>query len=349
MINVLLGLLAATVFATQGSGNSRPASRPVPAATNAPAAAIDPVEQAYEKLLEQDEAAQQEVDKWIKEAQAFKAKGAPFSNDALNLRIEQRFAPVKKAYEDFIQLHPDHIAARLAYGSFLYETEDEDAGVAQWEKARDLDPKNPAAWNNLGNHYGHRGPVDKAFSYYAKAIELKPDEPVYLQNLATTVYLFRKDAMEYYHCDEKQVFDRSLELYKKALKLDPTNFPLATDYAQSYYGIKPLRTNDALSAWNYALKIASDDFEREGVYVHLARVEINAGLYDEARKHLNQVTNDFYKVLKDRLARNMSEKQKGPVNSAAAPANASIETPASPPPTASQLLRAPHPRSSTKP
>lgn len=271
----------------------------------------DPVEQAYEKLLEEDDAAQAEADKWIREAKAFKTKGAPLSEEALSVRIEQRLAPVKKAYDDFLQQHPNHTRARLAYGSFLYETQDEDDGVAQWEKARQLDPSNPAAWNNLANHYGHRGPVTKAFDYYTKAIELNPNEPVYLQNLATTVYLFRKDAMEFYHTDEKQVFDRSLELYRKALKLDPRNLPLATDYAQSFYGIKPLRTQEALDAWNYALKVANDDFEREGLYLHLARVELNSGLFAEAHHHLNLVTNQFYATLKDRLTRNLKEKESG--------------------------------------
>jgi tetratricopeptide (TPR) repeat protein len=330
-LNGLVGiLLAVTPPATS--------SRPTLAAPRASAAVDpnDPVEKEYEKLLNDDDAAQEEADKWIREADAFKAKGAPFSREALHGRIEQRFAPVRKAYEDFLQRHPDHVRARLAYGSFLYETNDEDAGISQWEKARELDPSNPAAWNNLANHYGHRGPVTKAFEYYNKAIELNPKEPVYLQNLATTMYLFRKDAMELYNIGEKEVFDRSLELYRKAIKLDPNNFPLATDYAQSYYGIKPLRTDEALAAWNYALKIANDDFERQGVYVHLARVELNSGQFVEARKHLDLVTNQFYNVLKDRLARNIVEKQKrgtnAPVGVQHEPATADAPAPATPQP-----------------
>jgi tetratricopeptide (TPR) repeat protein len=309
---LFIGLLSAALAA----GDPGVAIKATPKAhtNDVSAAENDPVEKAYQKLLEDDDEAQEEVDKWIKEADAFRKKGAPMSDEALNARIEQRFAPIRNAYEDFLQLHPNHVKARLAYGSFLYETRDEEEGVAQWEKARQIDPKNPAAWNNLGNHYGHRGPVEKAFEYYSKAIELDPQEPVYLQNLATTVYLFRKDAMEYYKIDEQAVFDHSLELYRKALDLDPKNFPLATDYAQSYYGIKPLRTQDALKAWNYALKIANDDFEREGVYIHLARVEINSGLFQDARNHLNQVTNQFYNTLKNRLTRNLVEKEKKPTN-----------------------------------
>src|SRR5439155_17832279 len=93
------------------------------------------------------------------------------------------------------------------------------------------------------------------------------------------------------------------------VKLDPENFPLASDFAQSYYGIKPLRTEEALAAWNYALKIANDDIERQGVYIHLARIELNSGLFDEARKHLETVTHEMYGGLKERLIKNLNTKE----------------------------------------
>ena len=73
-----------------------------------------------------------------------------------------------------------------------------------------LDPKNPAVWNNLANFYGEHGPITNAFVDYAQAIALEPAEPVYYQNFATTVYLFRKDVREFYNINEQQVFDKAL-------------------------------------------------------------------------------------------------------------------------------------------
>ena len=168
----------------------------------------------------------------------------------------------------------------------------------QNEKARQLDPKDPAAWNNLANYYGEYGPITNALVYYARAIELDPSESVYYQNLAVMVYLYRTDAKAFYHLDEQQVFDKSLALYRKAMQLDPDNFPLATEYAESYYGIRPLRTNDALVAWTNALQIAHNDIEREGVYIHLARIKMLAGRYAGARAQLDAVTNTMYSGLK---------------------------------------------------
>jgi tetratricopeptide (TPR) repeat protein len=267
----------------------------------------DPVEVEYKKLLEADDAAQEEVDKWIKDNDKFAELGAALPQADLNRRIRDRFEPVRKGYEDFLKRHPNHAKARIAYGSFLGDINDEDGAQEQLEKALEVDTNTPSVYNNLANIYGHHGPVKKAFEFYAKAIELSPNEPVYYHNFGTTVYLFRKDAMEYYGINEQQVFDKALALYSNSIRLDPTNFPLASDIAQTYYGIKPTRTEDALRAWTNALALASDELEREGVYIHFARIKLHAGRFDEARAHLNAITNAIYTDLKKRLTRNINE------------------------------------------
>jgi tetratricopeptide (TPR) repeat protein len=306
--SLLIGLLSVAVATNQAVAVSNLVTQATGISVVVPDP-NDPVEQEFKKLEADDDAAQAEVDSWIKENIVFTAKGAGIPAKELNRRIMKRFESVRTGYEDFIKRHPNHVGARLAYASFLDDIGDEEGQVEHLEKARELDPKDPAVWNQLANYYGHNSPVTKAFEYYEKAIELNPKEPVYYQNFATTTYLFRKDAMEHYHITEPQVFDKSLDLYAKALSLDPTNFPLATDLAQSYYGIKPLRTNDALQAWTNTLSIATDEVEREGVYIHLARIKLSIGRYEESHAHLNAVTNEAYAELKNRIARNLAERE----------------------------------------
>ena len=283
----------------------------------------DPIDAEFQKLMEADDLAQAEVDQWIKENNEFAAKGAGVDRVTLNARIEKRFAPVRNGYEEFLKKHPKHAKAHLAYGSFLNDIGEEQAGHDHWEKARLADPSDPAAWNNLANWYGHNSPVIKSFEYYDKAIELDPDESVYYHNLATTVYLFRHDATNYYKIEVQKVFDKAMDLYRKALELDPNNFILATDYAQSYYGFKPPKSGDeaadkktelrhwdeARKAWNSALDIAGDDIERQGVYIHFARIEINAGRLEEARRHLNNVTNDMFTATKNTLTKKLANRE----------------------------------------
>jgi Tfp pilus assembly protein PilF len=279
----------------------------------------DPVEKELDRLLDQDDAAQAEVDKWIRDNEAFAAKGAGLPREELRRKIVDRLAPVDKAYQDFIKEHPKNSRARVAYASFLGDTKSEDDAEEQLDKALEVDTNNPAIYNNLANIYGHHGPVKKAFEYYAKALQLSPNEPVYYHNLGTTVFLFRKDAKEYYNIDEQQVFNKAFELYSNAMKLDPEDFPLASDVAQTWYGVHPFRVEEALNAWTNALNLARDDEDREGVYIHFARVNIMAHRFDQARSFLNNVTNATYLELKNRVARNLEERQKE-ANSNAPPA-----------------------------
>jgi tetratricopeptide (TPR) repeat protein len=273
------------------------------------AGANDPVERELKRLMDADDEAQAEVDQWILDNQGA-ARGAGVPKADLQRRIRERFEPIHQAYADFVKRHPDYARGRVAYGSFLNDLQNEEAAREQWEKALALDPNDPAPYNNLANLYTHAGPVRKAFEYYAKAIELKPQESLYHYNFGTAVYLFRKEAMAYFGFTEQQVYSKALELFTQALKLDPRNFPLASDVAQTYYGIKPLRLEDALTAWTNALAIAHDEIEREGVYIHFARLKLQADRFAEVRAHLNAVTNDMYDVLKKRLVRNLEEQER---------------------------------------
>ena len=283
----------------------------------------DPVERAYQKLMDDDDAAQAEVDEWILARNTSGRTETDVEKAAFQARIRRRFAPVIKGYDDFLTVHPNHGRARIAYGSFLNDIGDETAAEAQWNKAREVEPANPAVWNNLANFYGHNGGVKKSFEYYAKAIALAPEEPVYYQNMATTVFLFRQDAMEFYGITEQEVFAKAMGLYRQALALDPENFSLAAELAQTYYGIKPPKFDDtnatrqaelklgdeAIAAWRTAQKLARNDTERDGVYIHYARWQINVARFEDAHRSLASVTNEFWAGSKKTLSKKLAERE----------------------------------------
>lgn len=303
-------------------------------ATNSPVAArmsatmgkaAEEAEAAYRAVLQADEDALAEVNRWIEENNRFRAAGGGASPEELALKASTRLNSVVEQYEEFLGKHPRHVEGRIALGSFLNEISQEERAAAEWDRARLLDPSHPAPWNNLANHFGHYGPVTNAFVYYARAIELAPWEPIYYQNLATTVYLFRRDAERHYGIDEQQVFDRALELYRKALELNPGDFAAANDLAQTYYGITPFRQADAEAAWQQAFKLATTDIDKQGVYVHLARLDIRAGDFNAASNHLHDVTLPQYSELRDRLFRLMETKRKEATNQPATALESHLE------------------------
>lgn len=286
-----------------------------------------PVEAEFQALLKLDDETSDQVEKWLDAL----PDGAPVPAE-LKERIDTRHDAVRKSYVDFIARNPKHAPAVIAYGSFLGDIGDEFAMTDQWEKAREMDPSNPAIWNNLAGHYAHRGPIEKAFPYFEKAIELNPKEPQYWHSLGTVTYLFRRDSEVYYKTDEQGVFRKAFEFYDKAVQLRPLDFKLAADVAQTWYGVKPepSDSNDGkkaaelklagsgLTAWTNAFRLAPDDVDREGVRLHYARWQIRVGLWDDARKNLDLVTNSVHTVVKDRLERNWRDKQ-NPKESPATP------------------------------
>lgn len=311
MNRLFAGLLGAILVASQLSAQTNPITED---ASNSIAGTNDLVGAELDQLMAEDDAVMDEVDTWIRTNVEQKAQGGGESRQDLNQRINTRLNGMRQKYGDFLKQYPDYEPGHMAYGSFLDDIGKEDLAVVEFDTSSKLDPKDPAAWNNLANYFGDHGPVTNAFADYQKAIDLNPSEPIYYQNFATTVYLFRPDARAFFHITEPQVFDKALALYQKAIQLDPKNFELASDYAESYYGIKPLRTNDALVAWTNALVPAQTEVEREGVYIHLARIKYLVGRYDEARAQLEAVTNSMYDDLKGRIERNIKQKLNPPTN-----------------------------------
>ena len=333
MNGLLVGLLGALLATNQAlaSSNVIQQNTGIPISiTNS----NDTAETELEQLMAKDDAAQAEVSQWIRDNNAFAARGAGESREELNRRIMARLNGIRASYEDFLRRYPNSAGGHLAYGSFLNDIGEEEAAMRQNEKASQLDPKNPAAWNNLANYYVENGLLTNAFINYAKAIELNPVEPVYYENFAMVVYLYRKDAKDFYHINEQQVFDKSLTLYHKAMQLDPDNFRLATDYADSYYGIRPLRTNEMLAAWSNALQIAHNDIEREGVYIHLARTQMLAGRYAEARAQLDAVTNSKYADLKHGLEHSITQRENKATNASVVNTSTNVTAPTNSPPKA---------------
>ncbi|HEY1170674.1 MAG TPA: hypothetical protein VGH19_04825 [Verrucomicrobiae bacterium] len=146
-------------------------------------------------------------------------------------------------------------------------------------------------WNDWGNEYGRSGPMTNMFVCFLNAVRIMPHEPAYHQNLATGLFMYRKDAKEFFGVNEEQVFSMALREYRKARILDPENYELAKDLAMVHYGIKPFRAEEALTEWNQVLVLAQKkpDANLDEIYVNLGRVNFLAARYAEAQKWLSKV------------------------------------------------------------
>jgi len=204
----------------------------------------DPVEREYLRILKEDDAALDEIDRWIRDAENQAKRSGGLESLTLKGRIEQRLAPVLEDYKNFLARHPNHLRARLAFGSFLNQIGRPAEALRQWQKAREIAPNDPVPWNNLGAYYGHWGPIPKAFECFERAVRLAPGEALYYRNLASVVSTYWRDAKDYYKLsDTRAAVRKALAIYDKALRLQPKNFVWAVEAAQNYYFFKPEATS----------------------------------------------------------------------------------------------------------
>src|ERR1700691_4984713 len=95
--NLIIGLVGALMATNPAAATSNLITQTTGLVVNLPNP-DDPVEQAYQKLLDDDDAALAEVDRMIKDNNAAGAQGLGVSTDALNGRIEARLAVVRQEY-----------------------------------------------------------------------------------------------------------------------------------------------------------------------------------------------------------------------------------------------------------
>ncbi len=337
MSDLLVGVLSALLATNSPTAISNLVHRKTGIALPA-RPAESPSDLALKEVMELDDKVRGEVDDLLQDEEKAKVTQPKLERLSARERMTQKLAPVRQAYEDFIAKYPSNARGRIAYGSFLNETGDEEGALSQWTRAREIDPREPSVWNNLANYYGHNGQVTNAFAHYAKAIELEPTESVYYHNLATMLFMFRGDAATYLKKGVPEVLQDAMAFYHRAVELDPLNFTLATDVAQSYYGLPALQTHagvardprfesyltEALGAWTNAMRIARDDIERQGVLIHYARLNITGGRFDAARQALGGVTNGMFTTVKETLKKRLALEQERTTNAppAAVPSGA---------------------------
>ena len=147
-----------------------------------------------------------------------------------------------------------------------------------------------------------QGRPTEAFRLLRRALELKPDEPTYLRNLASIMLVYQPEATVHFGLKhERQLFARVTDLYRRAVARQPDDFLLLTSLAQSLYRLDPFPQEEAAKTWERALQLAGTQTEKEGVMIHLARIHIRAKQYRQARHYLNNVTKEELQPEKKKL------------------------------------------------
>ncbi|HUJ08929.1 MAG TPA: tetratricopeptide repeat protein [Verrucomicrobiae bacterium] len=253
-----------------------------------------------------------DVERWFRfllsRTDELRAQSDEMSGDT-SPAAEKRFHAFERRlendYKHFLNDHPKHTRAMVAYGDYLSDLGREEEAMTWWKKAITIDPKEAYAYNDIANYYGHNGRAADALKLYDKAIELVPTEPVFRFNWATTCVCFRNESKTVYGWTKDEIFQHSLGQFRKARDLDPQNFDLSTAYAETFYMMPKPDWEEAYAAWKYCLGQPLDDDQRQLVFMHLARVCIHLQRYQEAQEWTTKLpaNSPLHRALERRITR----------------------------------------------
>jgi tetratricopeptide (TPR) repeat protein len=300
-------LLAASVL---WAGEAGEPSGPAPEAAAATAPAVSP---AYEQLLQERAPLLIKVRLLRALRTDFRYASDPKKGVQLERDIKAAFARVVAVYDRYLRKHPEDARAHYDLGLLYYhEGEDENSAAVHWLRTIELAPNFDQAYNSLAVHYADCAEHEKALRCIAKALELNPNVAMYHFNAATFYFNFRREAMSLFGWDLPRTWQEILSQYESALRLEPTNYVFARDYAQTFnssgYFQVPPDLQQARAAWERALPLAPRLGERVMVLTYLARIASYGGDDEQAKKYLEQARelspqNDIVLHLEERLAR----------------------------------------------
>ena len=285
-----VGVVAVSAaLAGEDAQSSLPPAESRSAATETTPAELTP----YQQLLVARAPLLSEVRMLRARRRVFEVAADPEKGEQLERDIKAAFAEVVALYERYLNEHPDDAGAHYDLGALYYdEGEDENRAAALWLRTIELDPRFDLAHNSLAVHYADSAEHEKALLHISTALRLNPDVAMYHFNAATFHFNFRTTATKVFGWDLRRTWQEATSEYKEAMRLAPSNYVFARDYAQSYYSgchfqLEPDYV-EARRAWEHSLPLARSASERVMVLTNLARVSCFADDPDAARDYLKR-------------------------------------------------------------
>jgi tetratricopeptide (TPR) repeat protein len=189
-----------------------------------------------------------------------------------NKRLDTLFA----AWELVLNHYPNNAQALNYHGELLNDYKgDVDGALHNWKLAATLDKELSSVRNNLALHYSHIGDYRLALNYLEEAIELEPDHPDYLFNLAQLYLIHFPQVAAIKDWEKPKVYAEAMELSRRATELSPTEYPLAVDYATNFFAAKNFGVTadwkKAAEAWRHTRSVARNADETFFTWLNEAR------------------------------------------------------------------------------
>jgi tetratricopeptide (TPR) repeat protein len=202
-------------------------------------------------------------------------------NDSPPILIENATAANRAVnIPEFVNIPPDGLLKITAPATDFFRVFDravdltkknqDEAALAEWKKAVELNPEEGKAHFNLALLLDKQGRVDEAILQYQKAVDLEPDNTAAFTNLAIALA-------------QKGKLDEALEYFAKCVTLEP-----GSARAHGNLGIALIETGRTKEGMDHCLKALEIDPEYADAHNSLAKALAMTDRLDDAITHLEK-------------------------------------------------------------
>lgn len=169
---------------------------------------------------------------------------------------------VRVSFEYALQKNGEDPKLVNAYGELLYDQFGEHPGALRaWNRAIELDSKFAPAYNNLGLDQCHSGSYAIGIANLERALELDKKNPDFMFNLAQVYLINFPEVEKLKGWKPKKIYDRAMKLSAEATKLEPNDYQLAEDFAVNFFAAENFKVEadwkKAAQAWQQARSLAT--------------------------------------------------------------------------------------------
>lgn len=237
------------------------------------------------------------------------------------LEASRRLAPLASRFQNFLERFPNDASAHVLYAKFLRDGGENAEAEAHFKKALALGADWAVIYQQLAAIAAERGDVAGALSQMQKAVEREPGTAVYQMQLGELLVAFREQALEEKIFPDAGTLDAAAQnAFRAARAIEPERTEIALRYAESFYDMASPDWNSALAAWNYVEQIfekrrrlgtnsAEENFMRESIALHRARVFAELGKYAEAEAMLRKSSDLRLQSSREIVQKIISEKR----------------------------------------
>ena len=206
-------------------------------------------------------------------------------NDSVSLQRK-----IESLWAEYLIDNPRDADALIIYGKFLRSTGENSRAYAAFKKADSIDGEIAVVKQQMATYEAEEGIWREAYADMKKAVELEPDNPVYLTQLAQLILIFRQVMMNDGGYEQADLDAEMISCYARAAELQPDSVQAQRNYALAFYDVGKADWNAALAQWEKVLSMAELNLEKQTALTNKARVLIELNRDGEAEEVLEGVT-----------------------------------------------------------